>query len=146
MTERQQAVQVRAVIIFLFVVSVGVLAFGVIELLGGYRAQSWARIPARIQELRFRSIAVTYEYRVDGTALNGTQVCFGLIGDKERKKLDQLSVGREVEVSVNLRDPKQSTLYPGITSGAWAIAGFGIFGVLISGTAGLLAWRHFRND
>lgn len=156
MTANQQAVQVRAAIIFLFVLSVGVLAYGAFELSRGYRSQSWPRVPARILELcslgsvgrGAQRTALTYEYHVDGALLHGHTACFGGIGSnsKEREKLDTLNVGGEVEISVDPHNPTQSVLYSGITSGALVVTGFGTFAVLFTGMVGLIARKYFRHD
>jgi hypothetical protein len=134
--------------------SIGILITGgaglyfVREIVRGFLSRSWPTVPGVITRSQRTEVQqkrgllakawIEYRYEVDDQVTFGQRVCFGdqLTGNSSvvNERLRECPVGKAVQVRVNPRNWKDSTLLPRVTFMVWfwAILGCALAGVILN--------------
>jgi hypothetical protein len=153
-TRRQTILTGSALLGFLLILSGILFALGINWWMSGHNSQSWPKTNGELTEINFLGsnagrgasrVAVKYKYEIENTNYQGNRLCYGML-DSSYKELQGLHSGNRVQISFNPKDPTQSVLISGVTSGARVITFFGIFCLTVVFAGAASMWFSFRNE
>ena len=122
-------------------IAVGIFSLwlGINEIVGGIRSTNWPSVEGTITESYVETVAhsssgsshasrtfhaaITYTYRIDGVAYEGTRVAFGELGREDpafaQAIVERYPVEQVVDVYYNPNRPNEALLEPGRQGGTW---------------------------
>jgi hypothetical protein len=151
MTAPQLRKTVWAVLVFFFVIGLGVLAGGMRVWILAQRSTAWPRITGQVASIEETShlakggsisgVTVLYNYIFDGQSHQGHRVAFGLHTESLRQQLRQMRKGDSIKISVDPRDASACVMFPGVTTATRIPAFVGLFVIGFTVLIALLLYR-----
>jgi Protein of unknown function (DUF3592) len=152
MTRLQKMLIASVFLGFFLIVSSIVLAFGIKFWISGRDSQYWQQTNGQLLRLDFlgstgkgNRIIADYKYEVYGINYQNDRIRFGGASGDE-KELQGLQNGDIVKIYFNPKNPAESVLIPGVSSGVRALTFFGVFLLTVIIAASTTIWFSIRRN